>query len=185
MTIVRDPAAALLTLRDVSTSLERDPDSSDDPGVARPELVAEVHLPDAGTFETGSTITEGEQPSLTAPFSILVVDDDTSILTMMTAILRSEGYRVRAAVNGAEGLAALETQPSALVLLDMRMPVLNGWGFARALRDRGDRTPIIVMTAAQDAHRWAQEIGAAAVLAKPFDVDDLLALVERFSADQN
>jgi two-component system chemotaxis response regulator CheY len=110
---------------------------------------------------------------------ILVVDDDPSILQTVASILQMEDYEVETARNGAEALAAVErTQPS-LVLLDMRMPVLDGWGFARALRERGLELPILVMTAAQDTRRWAEEIGAAGYLAKPFDLTDLLSAVSR------
>jgi DNA-binding response OmpR family regulator len=62
----------------------------------------------------------------------------------------------------------------------MRMPVLDGWGFARELGARGMKVPIVVMTAAQDARRWADEIGADGYVAKPFDLTDLLAAVERW-----
>jgi CheY-like chemotaxis protein len=63
------------------------------------------------------------------------------------------------------------------VLLDMRMPILDGWDFASALRERGIILPILVMTAAQDARRWAQEIGAAGYVSKPFELLDLLTAV--------
>jgi DNA-binding response OmpR family regulator len=96
----------------------------------------------------------------------------------VTDILEFEGYSVVQAGNGAEGLALMEQVQPSLILLDMRMPVLDGWGFARRLRERGSGPPIVVMTAAQDARRWAQEIGAAGYVAKPFEVDDLLATVE-------
>jgi CheY-like chemotaxis protein len=66
------------------------------------------------------------------------------------------------------------------MLLDMRMPVLDGWGVFRALVERAIRVPVVVMTAAQDARRWADEVGAAAHLAKPFDIDDLFGVVGRF-----
>jgi CheY-like chemotaxis protein len=111
--------------------------------------------------------------------SILVVDDDPSILAVVTEILDLEGYPVRTAANGAEALRAVEESPPALVLLDMRMPVLDGWGFADALRARGVDLPIVVMTAAQDARRWSEEIGAHGYLAKPFELPDLLSVVER------
>ena len=55
---------------------------------------------------------------------------------------------------------------------------LEGGDLARRLRGRGSGPPIVVMPAAQDARRWAQEIGAAGFVAKPFEVDDLLATVE-------
>ena len=112
---------------------------------------------------------------------ILIIDDDPAILETVAEILIDEGYRVRMAANGLEGLAALEQQLPALVLLDMRMPVLDGWGFVRALRERGLQVPFVVMTAAQDARRWAQEVGATAYLSKPFDLLELLAAVEQFT----
>lgn len=111
--------------------------------------------------------------------SILVVDDDPAILDTVSDILTFEGYPVETAANGAEALRAIEHARPRLVLLDMRMPVLDGWGFARTLRERGIRLPIVVMTAAQDARRWAQEIGADGYIAKPFDLIDLLNAVAR------
>jgi two-component system, chemotaxis family, chemotaxis protein CheY len=111
---------------------------------------------------------------------ILIVDDDPAILATVAEILHDEGYSVRTAANGMEGLAALEQQLPALVLLDMRMPVLDGWGFVQAMRERGLRMPFVVLTAAQDARRWAQEVGASGFLAKPFDLLELLAVVQQF-----
>jgi two-component system chemotaxis response regulator CheY len=111
--------------------------------------------------------------------TILVVDDDPSIRATISEILRMEGYPVEVAANGAEALTTVERSRPGLVLLDMRMPVLDGWGFARGLRERGVDLPILVMTAAQNARRWAEEIGADGYLAKPFDIDDLLDAVER------
>lgn len=110
---------------------------------------------------------------------ILIVDDDPFIRATISEVLAEEGYTLATATNGAEGLDAVAGAMPAAVLLDMRMPVLDGWGFARALKERGVSLPIIVMTAAQDARRWSQEIGAVGVLAKPFDLDELLRVVER------
>jgi two-component system chemotaxis response regulator CheY len=90
------------------------------------------------------------------------------------------GYSVEQAANGAEALEKIGQRLPSLVLLDMRMPVLDGWGVDRALRQRGHELPIIVMTAAQNARVWANEIGAAAYLAKPFEDTQLLAAVERY-----
>jgi len=95
-------------------------------------------------------------------------------------ILEFEGYQVARAADGAVGLAAVESVQPALVLLDMRMPVVDGWEFARLLRARGHVVPILVMTAAQDARRWAQEIDAAGYVPKPFHIVDLLDAVARF-----
>ncbi len=64
-------------------------------------------------------------------------------------------------------------------LLDMRMPVMDGWGFARAAAERGIKIPVLVMTAAENAKTWADEIGADGFVAKPFDLDDLISAVQR------
>lgn len=113
---------------------------------------------------------------------ILVIDDDPTILATVSETLDLEGYPVVTATNGAEGLAVAEREPPSVVLLDMRMPILDGWGFMRAIRERGLTPPVVVMTAAADARRWAREIGAQGVLPKPFELDDLLAAVERVRA---
>jgi CheY-like chemotaxis protein len=111
---------------------------------------------------------------------ILIVDDDPTILKVVRDILESEGYRVRVATNGAAALhAILDVKPS-LVLLDMRMPIVNGWDFVREIRARNIAVPIVVMTAARDAEAWANEIGAVGFLAKPFDLPDLLQAVDTF-----
>jgi CheY-like chemotaxis protein len=112
--------------------------------------------------------------------SVLVVDDDDAIRDTVRAILEDEGYAVREAPDGAAALAAIDRESPCLVLLDMRMPVVDGWQVAAALQQREARVPIAVMTAARDAQRWCAEVGGAACLAKPFDMDDVLAVVARF-----
>jgi two-component system, chemotaxis family, chemotaxis protein CheY len=112
---------------------------------------------------------------------ILVIDDEATIRTMVSDVLVSEGYLVWQAKNGAEALAVLDRARPSLAILDMRMPILNGWGFARILRERRIWVPVLVMTAAVDGQRWADEIGAAGCVTKPFDFLDLLAEVERLA----
>jgi CheY-like chemotaxis protein len=114
-----------------------------------------------------------------AEHPILVVDDDATILFSVAELLELEGYVVATATNGAEALEKTGILLPGLVLLDMRMPVLDGWAYARALRDRGVDLPIVIMTAAHDARRWADEIGADGYIAKPFEADALIAAVER------
>lgn len=113
---------------------------------------------------------------------ILVVDDEESIRETVSYMLESEGYDVAQATNGAEALQVVDAVPPDLVLLDMRMPVLDGWGFAAELRRRGHEVPIVVMTAARDAAHWAAEIAAAGFVAKPFGYDDLIAEIQRVSS---
>jgi two-component system chemotaxis response regulator CheY len=114
---------------------------------------------------------------------ILIVDDDPTILQLLSETLQLEGYRVATAANGAEALAQVERARPSLVLLDMRMPVLDGWDFASQLRQRGIELPIVVMTAAANASQWAAEIKASAYLAKPFDIGELLQAVEAQRSD--
>jgi CheY-like chemotaxis protein len=116
---------------------------------------------------------------------IVVADDDPMILETVSDILTFAGYPIATATNGREALDAIARFRAAhptcppLLLLDMRMPVMDGWDVAAALRERALDLPIIVMTAARDARAWAVEIHAVGVLAKPFDLDDLLTVVER------
>jgi CheY-like chemotaxis protein len=112
------------------------------------------------------------------PFHILVVDDDVPIRTALVTFLEDEGYSVESATNGAEALQRIARQRPTLVLLDMRMPVMDGWEFAAALRASGIDVPLVVMTAARDARRWAEEIGATAYVAKPFDLPELLSKLD-------
>jgi CheY-like chemotaxis protein len=113
---------------------------------------------------------------------ILVVDDDASILEAISELLRMEGYNVCTARDGRAALVEVEEKAPLMVLLDMRMPVLDGWGFVRALAERGRHLPIVVMTAAKDAKQWATEVGAVAHLEKPFDITTLLNIVECVSS---
>ena len=113
---------------------------------------------------------------------ILVIDDDPGILAMLRDLLESEGLIVRTASNGEEALDALSEMAPSLILLDMRMPVLDGWGFAERYRAQALPYPIVVMTAAESAKRWAEEIGATGYIAKPFDVNELLQTIERHRA---
>jgi DNA-binding response OmpR family regulator len=110
---------------------------------------------------------------------ILVIEDDVSILEMLIQILHAEGYPVVGANNGLEGLAQVDRRAPSLILLDMRMPRMDGWEFAAALRARGVASPVVVMTAADDAKRWADEVGADGYVVKPFEVVELLASIEK------
>src|SRR5262249_3472386 len=90
------------------------------------------------------------------------------------------GYRVDKASHGVEALEFLEHASPDLILLDMKMPVMNGWEFAAALHGRfSRRPPILVLTAAHDAEQRALDVGAEGWLGKPFDLKVLIAAVER------
>ena len=115
--------------------------------------------------------------------AVLVVDDDQSIRQFVGDALRYDGYRVVTAADGAQGLAALPGLGPCVVLLDMRMPYVDGWEFSRRYRAGADTgAAIVVMTASEHAEQWCEEIGGDACLEKPFDLDALYAVVARFCA---
>jgi len=119
------------------------------------------------------------------PCSVLVVDDDEAIRSALCEILELEGYTVRGVANGREALQEVERHCPELVLLDMQMPIMDGWAFARAARERGITVTILVLTAAMNAERWASEIQADGWISKPFDLDQLFTEVERLCPPQH
>jgi two-component system response regulator AtoC len=108
--------------------------------------------------------------------AVLVVDDDDSLLKLFRAILRSADYEVTTAGNGSEALEVATRQHLDVIVMDLRMPVLDGPGFFRELRARGDKTPVLITSAfgARDAQR---QLGAEGAIEKPFDPEELLLAV--------
>jgi CheY-like chemotaxis protein len=112
---------------------------------------------------------------------ILVVDDDPDILEALSEILEAEGFEIRRARNGKEALERLEPDQPQLILLDLMMPVMDGWEFAQRMRQKPvySSIPIIVLSADRNVGSKAQDIGAVGHLAKPFELNDLLEMVRR------
>ena len=112
--------------------------------------------------------------------TILVVDDDDDLRHIVTSALAAF-VQVIEAVHGRAALDLLDDGATPdLILLDMNMPVMNGWDFAAELKRRGGpHPPIIVLTAAHDAARSAEAIGAVDYLGKPFLLQDLFDVVSR------
>jgi CheY-like chemotaxis protein len=109
---------------------------------------------------------------------ILAVDDDEAILDVVQWALEDEGYVVKRATDGKQALELVHILNPALILLDMRMPGMNGWEFAQAYGASDDRrAPLVVMTAAQDACQLAAEIRADDCIGKPFDMYQLIDTV--------
>jgi two-component system chemotaxis response regulator CheY len=112
---------------------------------------------------------------------ILVVDDDPDILDALSEILEGEGYRVRRARNGREAFERLGPVPPQLILLDLMMPVMDGWEFATRLREDdipSSEVPIIVLSADRNVGAKARELGAVGHLSKPFELGELLHLLD-------
>jgi CheY-like chemotaxis protein len=112
---------------------------------------------------------------------ILVVDDDPDLREFLRLMLTSLGFEVTSAANGQEALDDMEGHDPDLILLDMKMPVMNGWEFCRALEGRDTHPPIVVLTAAPDPAGRAAEVHADGWLGKPFECADLEAIVRRFA----
>jgi CheY-like chemotaxis protein len=119
-------------------------------------------------------------PKHRAAHRVLVVDDDAAIRQFIQMALEGQGYEVTTAEDGREALAAAHRAPPRVILLDMRMPVMDGWAFTRAYRATPPpHAPIVVLTAARDAAESAGDVDADAFLAKPFNLRELLGLVGR------
>lgn len=115
---------------------------------------------------------------------ILVVEDDFDIRDTLSQILEAEGYRVSGAANGAEALDALERgDMPALILLDLMMPVMNGWQFRTEQLKRPElaEIPVVVISADSGVGKKAEAIGAADALKKPVPLETLLDVVGRYA----
>ena len=115
---------------------------------------------------------------------ILVVEDDFDIRDTMAQILEGEGYAVVGAAHGKEALEVLRAGATpSLILLDLMMPVMNGWEFREAQRADPALAPIPVVVISADAgiHEKATVIAADAYLKKPIQLDALLAVVARYA----
>ncbi|HZU06610.1 MAG TPA: response regulator transcription factor [Chloroflexota bacterium] len=109
---------------------------------------------------------------------LLVVDDDPKITNMLRRALRAEGYEVRTANDGSEGLARVRERQPDLVVLDILMPGLDGLTVCRRLREESD-VPILILTAKDETADRVQGLdsGADDYLVKPFALDELLARI--------
>ncbi|NOK21222.1 response regulator [Corallococcus carmarthensis] len=113
---------------------------------------------------------------------VLVVDDDPDILEALSEILEAEGFEIRRARNGKEALERLDPDPPDLILLDLMMPVMDGWEFAQRMRQKPPAVagiPLIVLSADRNVGSKAKDIGAVGHLAKPFELNDLLSMVRQ------
>ena len=131
---------------------------------------------------------DGAPPPPPSRPRVLVVDDDPGIRLVCTTTLDLDGCEVIEAVNGQEALElALEQAPD-LVLLDLSMPVLDGFGLAAALRadERTRRVPLVVLTGELDPHleERVQGTGALRLFTKPFDPGVVSSFIQGVLAEQ-
>jgi CheY-like chemotaxis protein len=120
-------------------------------------------------------------PSAVAHCPVLIVEDDIELRDMMAELLTLEGFVATAVANGREALEYLGrgNRPD-IILLDLMMPVMDGWEFRR--KQQSDpalaTVPVVVLSALD--HRRAAEVDAVAFLKKPLDFDRLLELVRQY-----
>jgi DNA-binding response OmpR family regulator len=112
---------------------------------------------------------------------VLVVEDDHVIRSAVADALEDEGYAVETAANGAIALEIVRDAPPDAIVLDLMMPVMDGWQFLAACR--GDRlcdgVPVVVTSAHGRLAEVAPDLHVEACLAKPFDLDVLLGAIQR------
>jgi two-component system response regulator CpxR len=121
---------------------------------------------------------EPEPQEKTKHLSLLLVDDDAELCGMMREFFAQAGHRLECAYNGREGLACALNGAHDLIILDVMLPVLDGFGVLTQLRRR-KAVPVIMLTARVQQHDRIQGLDAGAddYLPKPFDPDELLARI--------
>lgn len=117
---------------------------------------------------------------------ILVVDDQYGVRRLIQEVFRENGYRICLAANGQEAIALMKAELPALVLLDMKMPVMDGLETLRVLRRDHPTLRVLMMTALgeQDCTAEVVNAGACCCIAKPFDVFELRRIVAKLIAGE-
>jgi CheY-like chemotaxis protein len=111
------------------------------------------------------------------PSYVLIVDDDRPVRDAVALALESEGYRVRTAEHGEAALALLAEEQPSLILLDLRMPTMDGWQVKSRLEAQAPGVPVVVMSGVARIQALAERRTAAGYLQKPFGIPELLDVV--------
>jgi DNA-binding response OmpR family regulator len=114
---------------------------------------------------------------------VLIVEDDPDIRAALADVIAEDGHEIMTAVNGRDALDQLRATdvPPSVIVLDLMMPVMDGWQFAAGLREVAawSTIPIVIVSAGDDVESEARALGARGHLRKPVDLDELLAMVVR------
>ena len=113
---------------------------------------------------------------------VLLVEDDAGIREITQMALESMGFEVRVAPSGQRALDLLEQEPADAILLDVRMPVMDGAEFARRYRARTPRPAPIILLSAAPSTDGRQPVGESRYIEKPFDIDDLARVINEVTA---
>lgn len=111
---------------------------------------------------------------------VLVIDDDDDVCEVLLQALHDEGYAVATVPHGAAALELVTHHQPAVIICDLRMPIMDGWSFVDQYR-RQAKPPasLILLSALKDIEENARRLGAASFLRKPFDLAEVFAQIER------
>lgn len=118
--------------------------------------------------------------SMSAAIQVLLIDDEIMFVQSLTKVLKKRGMGVRAAHDGPAALELLSTEEPDVIVLDLRMPGMDGLAVLNEIRRRDTLTPVILLTGYIDIDRVTQALdkGAAEVLLKPCPIDTLISAIE-------
>jgi two-component system, OmpR family, response regulator MprA len=133
-------------------------------------------------------IGDGSRSTSPARRKILIVDDDPDLLLLLRTTLESEGYDAALASDGRAALARIGEDEPDLVLLDLMMPVLDGWGVLDALAGTAPRVVVVSAKSGEQDMARAYEMGAAEYVVKPYDpltlVETIRSVLDRSEEDE-
>lgn len=120
-----------------------------------------------------------------AMHTVMIVEDDPAIRRLYSFLLSNSGYNVIEAEDGEEALQQYETNPCDLIITDMNMPKMGGMDLVKALREKGHKVHIIMVTAygTPETEKMAKNLGADEYIAKPFDFEELEGRVRQYFGD--
>lgn len=122
-----------------------------------------------------------------SPPAVLVIDDEVGVSQIFALLLKRAGYTVFVAANGEAGIGLALQELPRLIFCDERMPVLDGYGTLKKLKENAQtaKIPVIMMggTSEEGMRDWARE-GAAGFLSKPFQVKQMITLVQEWTKEQ-
>ena len=115
------------------------------------------------------------------PKKILVVDDEERVRSILKAMLESKGYKIEVAEDGVVALEKLQSNGFSMVICDIKMPKLDGFGVLKWVQENKPEIPIIFITAVEEkgAVIQAMQMGLADYIEKPFNMDMVLEVVEQ------
>ena len=116
---------------------------------------------------------------------ILVVDDEDALRTVLSIGLTSEGYNVSTASDGDEAISGLQKETFDLVVLDIKMPRMNGFEVLKVIKEKHPTTKVVVATGSGDLKDAieSKKLGAEGFVGKPYDLVDLLTTIKRILSE--